>query len=77
LARTSANRIQSVKQTLEIINACRDHGMRLVNDHLIYGLPKQNAEGFSSTLDTIIDARPDRVGVYSYAHLPAMFKPQK
>jgi len=73
----AVNRIQSVEQTLEIINACREHGMRSVNIDLIYGLPKQNAEGFARTLDTIIEARPDRVAVYSYAHLPAMFKAQK
>ena len=73
----AVNRIQSVEQTLEIINACRANGLRSVNVDLIYGLPKQNAQGFARTLDTVIDARPDRVAVYSYAHLPEMFKAQR
>jgi len=73
----AVNRIQSVEQTLEIINACRANGLRSVNVDLIYGLPKQNARGFARTLDTVIDARPDRVAVYSYAHLPEMFKAQR
>ena len=29
------------------------------------------------TLDTVLAARPDRLAVYSYAHLPAMFKAQR
>ncbi|MFP7721335.1 oxygen-independent coproporphyrinogen III oxidase [Lysobacter sp. A3-1-A15] len=73
----AVNRIQSVEETVAIIDACREHGFRSVNVDLIYGLPKQNLEGFSRTLDTVVQARPDRLAVYSYAHLPAMFKPQR
>ena len=72
----AVNRIQSVEQTLAIIQACREHGFKSVNVDLIYGLPKQNPIGFSTTLDTVVAARPDRIAVYSYAHLPAMFKAQ-
>ncbi|KGM55584.1 coproporphyrinogen III oxidase [Lysobacter daejeonensis GH1-9] len=73
----AVNRIQSVEETVAIINACRDHGMRSVNVDLIYGLPKQNLAGFERTLDTVVQARPSRLAVYSYAHLPEMFKPQR
>jgi len=73
----AVNRIQSIEQTLAIIDACRRHGMRSVNVDLIYGLPKQSREGFARTLDTVIAARPDRLAVYSYAHLPELFKPQR
>ena len=73
----AVNRIQSVSQTREVIEACRDSGFRSVNVDLIYGLPKQTAEGFSRTLDTVVGLRPERIAVYSYAHLPAMFKAQK
>src|SRR5207342_582245 len=34
-------------------------------------------EGFARTLDTVVDMRPDRLAVYSYAHLPDLFKPQR
>jgi oxygen-independent coproporphyrinogen-3 oxidase len=35
----AVNRLQSVEQTLELIDACRDHGFRSINVDLIYGLP--------------------------------------
>ena len=73
----AVNRIQSVEQTLAIIEACRTHGLQSVNVDLIYGLPKQNLEGFSRTLDISLEARPDRLAIYSYAHLPSMFRPQQ
>jgi oxygen-independent coproporphyrinogen-3 oxidase len=36
----AVNRIQSVEQTLRVIDACRAAGFRSVNVDLIYGLPK-------------------------------------
>jgi oxygen-independent coproporphyrinogen III oxidase len=73
----AVNRIQSVEETLAVIKACRDNGFKSVNVDLIYGLPKQNISGFAKTLDTVIEARPDRIAVYSYAHMPQLFKPQR
>ena len=73
----AVNRVQSVEQTLAIIEACRRHGMRSVNVDLIYGLPRQTLEGFGRTLDTVIAARPDRLAIYGYAHLPDLFKAQR
>jgi len=73
----AVNRIQSVEQTLRLIDACRAHHFRSINVDLIYGLPLQSVEGFSRTLDTVLQARPDRLAVYGYAHLPDLFKPQR
>jgi oxygen-independent coproporphyrinogen III oxidase len=73
----AVNRVQSVEETRAVIDACRANGFRSVNVDLIYGLPAQTEEGFGRTLDTVIEARPDRLAVYSYAHLPELFKPQK
>lgn len=73
----AVNRIQSVEETLAVIAACRASGFRSVNVDLIYGLPLQRPEGFSRTLRTVVDARPDRLAVYGYAHLPELFKPQR
>jgi oxygen-independent coproporphyrinogen-3 oxidase len=70
----AVNRVQSVEQTREVVDACRAHGFRSVNIDLIYGLPKQTLEGFERTLDTVIAMRPDRFAVYGYAHLPTLFK---
>jgi oxygen-independent coproporphyrinogen-3 oxidase len=51
--------------------------LRSINVDLIYGLPKQSRAGFAATLEKVIAARPDRLAVYSYAHLPDLFKPQQ
>jgi oxygen-independent coproporphyrinogen III oxidase len=73
----AVNRIQSAEQTFDLIDACRDHGLRSINVDLIYGLPRQTPERFRRTLRTVMSARPDRVAVYGYAHLPALFKAQR
>lgn len=73
----AVNRIQSVEQTSSVIRDCRRSGFRSVNVDLIYGLPRQTREGFGRTLDTVIATRPDRLAVYSYAHMPQLFRPQQ
>ncbi len=72
----AVNREQTVEQTLAAITACRDSGFRSVNVDLIYGLPKQNVAGFARTLDIVTAARPDRIAIYGYAHMPQVFKAQ-
>ena len=73
----AVNRIQSVQETLAVIEACRANGFRSVNVDLIYGLPLQTPAGFEETLRIVIAARPDRLAIYGYAHLPELFKPQR
>ncbi|HSR65260.1 MAG TPA: oxygen-independent coproporphyrinogen III oxidase [Xanthomonadaceae bacterium] len=77
LVQAAVNRIQTVAETRAAVEACRTAGFRSVNVDLIYGLPKQNAYGFAGTLDLVAGMRPDRIAVYSYAHLPELFKPQR
>jgi oxygen-independent coproporphyrinogen-3 oxidase len=72
----AVNRLQSTEQTLDLIDACRDSGFRSVNVDLIYGLPRQTAAAFRRTLRMVMSARPDRLAVYGYAHLPGLFKAQ-
>jgi oxygen-independent coproporphyrinogen-3 oxidase len=71
------HRVQGFDETQAVIRAARQHGFRSVNVDLIYGLPKQTLEGFSRTLDQVIRCDPDRIALYSYAHLPTLFKPQR
>jgi oxygen-independent coproporphyrinogen-3 oxidase len=72
----AVNREQTVDQTLDAITACRDSGFRSVNVDLIYGLPRQTGSGFARTLDIVTAARPDRIAIYGYAHMPQIFKAQ-
>lgn len=73
----AVNRIQSQADTLHAIEQARMHGFRSISVDLIYGLPLQTIEKFARTLDLVVRARPDRIAVYGYAHMPRIFKPQK
>ena len=73
----AVNRVQSEAETRVVIDAARANGFVSVNTDLIYGLPRQTLAGFSTTLDKVIDASPDRIALYNYAHLPHLFKPQR
>src|SRR5579864_1126058 len=73
----AVNRIQSEAQTRTVIDAARAHGFVSVNADLIYGLPRQSVRGFAATLDRVIAASPDRIALYSYAHVPHLFKTQR
>jgi oxygen-independent coproporphyrinogen-3 oxidase len=73
----AVNRIQSRAETMTVIDAARENGFVSVNVDLIYGLPRQTVEGFTSTLEKVIGASPDRIALYSYAHVPHLFKPQR
>src|SRR5512144_2712494 len=73
----AVNRIQSEAETMTVIDAARANGFVSVNCDLIYGLPKQTVAGFSATLDKVIAAAPDRIALYSYAHVPQLSKPQR
>ena len=73
----AVNRIQSVAQTREVIDAARDAGYGSVSVDLIYGLPRQTLAGFERTLAQVIALAPDRIAVYGYAHLPHLFKAQQ
>jgi oxygen-independent coproporphyrinogen-3 oxidase len=77
VVQAAVHRVQSPESTLATIAAARRSRFDSVNVDLMYGLPLQTVEGFSRTLETVISARPDRIALYSYAHLPSRFKPQR
>jgi len=66
----AVNRVQSYEQTAALIEHGRKLGFESVNIDLIYGLPKQSVGTFRETLRLVNRIRPERVAVYSYAHLP-------
>jgi oxygen-independent coproporphyrinogen-3 oxidase len=73
----AVHRIQSEEETRRVVDESRAAGFRSVNFDLIYGLPKQTLDGFNATLDRVLEVAPDRIALYNYAHLPALFKPQR
>ncbi|MGB5438776.1 MAG: oxygen-independent coproporphyrinogen III oxidase [Gammaproteobacteria bacterium] len=73
----AVNRNQSEEETVAVLEAARQQGFKSVSMDLIYGLPHQSVASFARTLDKVIAAAPDRLSVFNYAHLPAMFKTQR
>ncbi|WP_019450409.1 oxygen-independent coproporphyrinogen III oxidase [Cupriavidus sp. BIS7] len=71
------HRVQSYEETNSVVRAARRLGFRSVSMDLIYGLPHQTTQRFAATIDRVLEMRPDRLSVYSYAHLPHVFKPQR
>ncbi|MBX3178064.1 MAG: oxygen-independent coproporphyrinogen III oxidase [Candidatus Hydrogenedentes bacterium] len=71
------NRNQTEAQTRALFGKCRELGFEGINIDLIYGLPDQTPEGWTRTVEAVIDIRPDRLAVYSYAHLPDQIKHQR
>ena len=71
------NRHQSEEQTRALFEYARTIGFDSINVNLIYGLPRQALATFRRTLDSVIEMQPDRVAVYSYAHVPWLRPHQK
>ncbi|MCA9522450.1 MAG: oxygen-independent coproporphyrinogen III oxidase [Myxococcales bacterium] len=63
-------RPQTVEQVSGLYRYARKIGFSGINFDLMYGLPHQTAETFGSTIQRVIELGPDRIAVFSYAHLP-------
>lgn len=70
-------RRQSYEVTLYTYNEARSLGFKGINIDLIYGLPYQTVETFRDTIQKIIEMRPDRLALFSYAKIPWLKAHQK
>jgi oxygen-independent coproporphyrinogen-3 oxidase len=70
------HRIQPFEMTRDLLHAARDLKFESINVDLIYGLPHQTADRFSHTVDQILELQPDRIALFSYAHVPWLKKQQ-
>src|SRR5207245_886315 len=68
--RSFVKRHKAHSVTKSSIDIARDLGYTSVNYYLIYGLPRQNPEGFARTVEKTIELRPDRIALYSFARVP-------
>ncbi|MEW6071991.1 MAG: oxygen-independent coproporphyrinogen III oxidase [Planctomycetota bacterium] len=66
----AVDRVQSYESTRDQVALARRLGFESINIDLIYGLPFQKPLTFCRTLELLREIRPDRVAVYSYAHVP-------
>jgi oxygen-independent coproporphyrinogen-3 oxidase len=72
----AVHRIQPFEMTRDLLLAARELGFDSINVDLIYGLPYQTPASFSHTVDQIIGLAPDRIALFSYAHVPWLKKQQ-
>jgi oxygen-independent coproporphyrinogen-3 oxidase len=70
------HRVQPLEMTRDLINVARKLGFDSINVDLIYGLPLQTAERFAHTVEQVVAIAPDRVAMFSYAHVPWLRKQQ-
>ncbi len=63
--------------TQQAMDWMRELGFGSINLDLIYGLPFQTPTTFNETLDTVLEMKPDRLAVFSYAHVPWIKPAQK
>jgi oxygen-independent coproporphyrinogen-3 oxidase len=73
----AVQRIQPAEETARLAELCRAAGFESVGFDLIYGLPYQTVESFQRSLDVLFEIGPDRIALYSYAHVTWKAKQQR
>lgn len=64
------NRLQDLGTNRRCVEALRRARVKSLNFDLIYGLPLQTPVSFAATLQDVLSLGPDRLSVFSYAHVP-------
>lgn len=64
------NRHQTYDMTEKMVTRLRDLGFDSFNFDLVYGLPGQTVDTWHDTLERVKMLSPNRLAVYSYAHVP-------
>lgn len=64
------NRLQSFESVKTTHNLAREIGYESISHDLVYGLPKQKLAHIHQTIDRTLELLPDRISLYSYAHVP-------
>ena len=73
----AVHRIQPQSVNQQAFAWLRENGFQSINVDLIYGLPLQTPESFAQTVDDVLSLDPDRLSVFSYAHVPWIKPAQK
>ncbi|MBM3854752.1 MAG: oxygen-independent coproporphyrinogen III oxidase [Verrucomicrobia bacterium] len=66
----AVHRFQPHHLNVKVFDWMRAAGFQSINVDLIFGLPRQNTEAFAKTIDDVLALGPDRLSVFSYAHVP-------
>ncbi len=71
------NREQDEALIFDLLARAKQLGFLSTNIDLIYGLPRQTLASFQHTLRRVIELNPQRLSVFNYAHMPALFAAQR
>lgn len=71
------HRVQPPAMNERAVTLLRNAGFNSINVDLIYGLPKQTVSTFARTIDDVLGLAPDRLSVFSYAHVPSLKPSQR
>lgn len=71
------HRWQPFALTAQAFAWLRESGYQSISVDLIYGLPLQTPESFARTIEEVLPLKPDRLSVFSYAHVPWIKPAQK
>lgn len=71
------HRVQPPAMNERAVTLLRNAGFNSINVDLIYGLPKQTVSTFARTIDDVLGLGPDRLSVFSYAHIPGIKPAQR
>ena len=77
IVQEAVHRLQPREMTERVLGWARELGFSSINFDLIYGLPLQTVESFNRTLNIVLSLNPDRLAVFSYAHVPWVKPAQK
>jgi oxygen-independent coproporphyrinogen-3 oxidase len=62
---------QTYEETADLMRHARELGFsERINLDLVYGLPEQRLETFDENLSQVLELRPSRAAVYSFAYVP-------
>nr|WP_218916802.1 oxygen-independent coproporphyrinogen III oxidase [Fluviicola taffensis] len=70
IVQQAIHRIQTVDQVANCHKNAQETGFTGISHDLVYGLPKQNLGGFQKTIQQTLNFKPQRIALYSYAHVP-------
>ncbi|MBT0587331.1 oxygen-independent coproporphyrinogen III oxidase [Alteromonas oceanisediminis] len=77
VVQSAINRVQATEDIAALVTHAKHIGFSSVNLDLIYGLPHQTTDTFAKTLRVVGDIDPERISLFSYAHMPTRFAAQR
>ena len=70
IVQKAIHRIQPFSQVKKVHDLARKIGYNSISHDLVFGLPKQSLKDMLFTVEKTLELRPDRISLYSYAHVP-------